>query len=278
MPTIELGLGARSLATHSRSRLYVEPDTASGVGMPGHCCGSQTNQHEGRIGRHQACQSIVKDAAMMSMFSQLDLSPWIVAYGYWAVLVLVGLESMGLPLPGETALIAAAVYAGTSGELNIVGVVAAAAAGAVIGDNIGYAIGRLIGFPVLRRYGPRIGLDEQRLRLGQYLFRRYGGAIVFFGRFVALLRTFAALLAGANRMPWPRFLFYNAAGGLVWSCIFGVGGYVLGSSVHRISGPVKIGLFMLALTAAIAAVAFMRRHEQAMLLKAERTLPALPAK
>jgi len=209
----------------------------------------------------------------MSVLSQLDLSGWIAAYGYWAVLVLVGLESMGLPLPGETALIAAAVYAGTSHELDVVGVVAAATAGAVIGDNIGYEIGRLIGFPVVRRYGPRIGLDERRLKLGQYLFRRYGGAIVFFGRFVALLRTFAALLAGTNRMPWPRFLFYNASGGLVWSSIFGIGGYVLGSSVHLISGPLGIGLFLFALTAAIAGVLFVRRHEQALLVEAERAVP-----
>ena len=209
----------------------------------------------------------------MSVGWQLDISGWIAAYGYLAVLILVGLESMGLPLPGETALIAAAVYAGTSHELNIIGVVAAAAAGAVIGDNIGYEIGRLIGFPVLRRYGSRIGLDSRRLRLGQYLFRRYGGAIVFFGRFAALLRAFAALLAGANHMPWPRFVFYNATGGLVWSSIFGFGGYVLGSSVHRISGPVGVGLFLLALVAAIAAIVFVRRHEQAMLLEAELSVP-----
>jgi membrane protein DedA with SNARE-associated domain len=87
------------------------------------------------------------------------------------------------------------------------------------------------------------------------------------------LRTFAALLAGTNRMPWPHFLFYNAAGGLVWSSIVGIGGYVLGSSAHRISGPVGIGLFILALTAAIAAVSFVRRHEQAMLVEAELALP-----
>jgi membrane protein DedA with SNARE-associated domain len=211
----------------------------------------------------------------MSVLSQVDLSGWITAYGYWAVLVLVGLESMGLPLPGETALIAAAVYAGTSHELSIVGVVAAAAAGAVIGDNIGYEIGRLMGFPFLRRYGPRIGLSAERLRLAQYLFRRYGGAIVLFGRFAAVLRTFVALLAGTNCMPWPRFLFYNAAGGLVWSSIFGVGAYMLGSSVHRIAGPVGIGLFVLALTAAIAGILFVRRHEQAMLLEAERGFPGL---
>ena len=210
---------------------------------------------------------------MMSLISQLDPPHLITAYGYWAVLVLVGLESMGVPLPGETALIAAAVYAGTNHELNIVGVIAAAAAGAVIGDNIGYEIGRVVGFRLLVRYGPRIGLDEPRLKLGQYLFRRYGGALVFVGRFVALLRTFAALLAGANRMPWPRFFLFNAAGGIIWSSIFGLGGYLLGSSVHRISGPIGIALFILALAAAVAAVVLLRRHEHTLLTEAERALP-----
>jgi membrane protein DedA with SNARE-associated domain len=211
-----------------------------------------------------------------------DPSVWIAAYGYWAVLVLVALESMGVPLPGETALIAAAIYAGTKHELNIFGVVAAAATGAVIGDNIGYEIGRLVGFPLLLRHGNRISLDERRLKLGQYLFRRYGGMIVFFGRFVALLRTLAALLAGANRMPWPRFFFFNATGGVIWSSIFGFGGYVLGSSVHRISGPLGLGLLIFALTAAAAGIVFLRRHEQALLVEAERALPGplrdLPAR
>jgi membrane protein DedA with SNARE-associated domain len=210
---------------------------------------------------------------MMSLISQLDPAHLIAAYGYWAVLVLVGLESMGIPLPGETALIAAAVYAGTTHELDIAGVIAAAATGAVVGDNIGYEIGRVVGFRLLVRYGPRIGLDEPRLKLGQYLFRRYGGVVVFFGRFVALLRTFAALLAGANRMPWPRFFFFNAAGGIVWSSIFGLGGYLLGTSVHRISGPIGIGLFALALAAAMTGIVLLRRHEQALLKAAERALP-----
>ena len=111
---------------------------------------------------------------------------------------------------------------------------------------------------------------SRRIKLGQYLFRRYGGAIVFFGRFVALLRAAAALLAGINRMPWPRFFFFNAAGGILWSSIFGVGAYVLGFSVHRISGPVGIGAFILALTAITAAAVFLRRHEQALLIEAER--------
>jgi membrane protein DedA with SNARE-associated domain len=209
----------------------------------------------------------------MSVVLHFDPSAWIAAYGYWAVLVLVGLESMGLPLPGETALIAAAVYAGTGHELNIVGVIAAASAGAVIGDNLGYEIGRLVGFPVVVRYGPRIGLHEGRLRLGQYLFRRYGGAIVFFGRFVALLRTFAALLAGINRMPWPRFFFFNASGGIVWASLFGIGGYLLGFSMHRISGPFGAAMLGLALAAIVAGAMLLRRHEEALLAEAERALP-----
>jgi membrane protein DedA with SNARE-associated domain len=210
--------------------------------------------------------------AVMAM-PEFDPSGWIAAYGYWAVLVLVGLESMGLPLPGETALIAAAVYAGTRHQLDIVGVIAAASVGAVVGDNIGYEIGRRLGFPLLVRYGPRIGLDERRLKLGRYLFRRYGGSIVFFGRFIALLRTFAALLAGANRMPWPRFFFFNAAGAVTWASMFGIGGYLLGASVHRISGPLGIGLLILGITAVLAAFVFLRRHEQALLAAAERALP-----
>jgi membrane protein DedA with SNARE-associated domain len=203
----------------------------------------------------------------------LDLSGWITAYGPWAVFVLVGLESMGVPLPGETALVAAAVYAGTGHDLNILEVILAAMAGAIIGDNIGYEIGRAIGFPLLVRFGPRISLDEPRLKLGQYLFSRYGGGIVFFGRFVALLRTLAALLAGANRMPWLRFFVFNAAGGAVWSATFGLGGYWLGTSIHRIAVPVGIGLFILAVTGAAFGFAFLKRHEQSFLRDAERAFP-----
>ena len=113
-------------------------------------------------------------------------------YGSFAVAGVVCLESMGLPLPGEAILIAAAIYAGKTGGLNIVEVIAATAAGAIVGDNIGYWIGREIGFPVLLRYGRYIGLTEPRIKLGQYLFMQHGGKIVFFGRFVALLRALAA--------------------------------------------------------------------------------------
>jgi membrane protein DedA with SNARE-associated domain len=152
-------------------------------------------------------------------------------YGSFAVAGVVCLESMGLPLPGEAILIAAAIYAGKTGDLNIVEVIAAAAAGAIVGDNIGYWIGREIGFRLLVRYGGYVGLTEPRIKVGQYLFQRHGGKIVFFGRFVALLRVLAALLAGVNRMSWPRFFFFNAAGAILWATVFGLGAYTFGEEM-----------------------------------------------
>jgi membrane protein DedA with SNARE-associated domain len=120
----------------------------------------------------------------------------IATYGYWTVGGIIALESMGLPLPGEATLIAAAVYAATTHHLNIWLVIAAAATGAIVGDNIGYWIGREIGYRLLLRYGHYVYLTEARIKLGQYLFFRHGGKIVFFGRFVAVLRALAAILAG----------------------------------------------------------------------------------
>src|ERR1700761_3324945 len=138
-------------------------------------------------------------------------------YGYPAVFTLVALESAGVPLPGETALVSAAVFAG-QGALNLEAVIATAALAAILGDNLGYWVGREYGFPLVYRYGHAIRLDEGRLKVAQYLFVRHGGKIVFFGRFVAILRAFAAFLAGVNRLPWPRFLIFNALGGIVWAC------------------------------------------------------------
>ncbi|WP_170631321.1 DedA family protein, partial [Acinetobacter baumannii] len=102
--------------------------------------------------------------------------------------------------PGETALVTAALYAGTTHRIGILPVIAVAAAAAILGDNIGYLIGRSIGLRLIERYGQYVRLDQARLKIGHYLFLRHGGTIVFFGRFVAFLRAFAALLAGTNRM------------------------------------------------------------------------------
>jgi membrane protein DedA with SNARE-associated domain len=194
-------------------------------------------------------------------------------YGYWAVFGVIALESMGVPLPGESALIAAAVYAGTTHALAWPLVVAAASAGAILGDNAGYWIGREAGLRLLLRFGPWVGLDQSRIKLGQYLFLRRGGSIVFFGRFVALLRTFAALLAGASRMGWSRFLLYNAAGGICWAALYGCGGFFLGHEIRRITGPLGWVAVGLAAVLAFAGIWFLRRNMGRLQQAAEQALP-----
>jgi len=148
-------------------------------------------------------------------------------YGYLAVLLLVSLESLGLPLPGETALLTASAYA-AAGHLSIVGVIAAAVAGAVLGDAGAYWIGRTGGLALVRRYGGLLRIDGARLERAQEFYRRHGGATVFFGRFVSLLRLLAALMAGVTRMPYARFTLYNVGGGLCWATLVGTLGYGFG--------------------------------------------------
>jgi membrane protein DedA with SNARE-associated domain len=121
---------------------------------------------------------------------------------------------MGVPVPGEALLISAALYAGSTQNLTISSVVMVAAVAATAGGMFGYLIGRSVGLPLLVRNGRHIGLDERRLKVGQYLFLRHGGKIVSFGRFVDILRMFAGLLAGVNRMNWPYFLLMNALGAI----------------------------------------------------------------
>src|SRR6267143_534727 len=124
----------------------------------------------------------------------------LVGYGYFAVLIVVAAENLGLPLPGETILVTAAIYAGTTHVLRLPLIILAASAGALAGSSAAFAIGRRYGDALVGRYGRYIRLDEAKMRLGRYLFMRYGGAIVFLGRFVAFLRALAGLLAGVNRM------------------------------------------------------------------------------
>jgi membrane protein DedA with SNARE-associated domain len=194
-------------------------------------------------------------------------------YGYGAVGGIVALESMGIPVPGETMLIAAALVAGSTHALNIWLVIAVAAGGAIIGDNIGYAVGRWLGFWLLVRFGPKVGITEKRIKLGQYLFICHGGKVVFFGRFIALLRALAAFLAGANRMRWPAFPMFNAAGGIAWAVIYGLGAYYLGKEASHLAKPAAIILGAIALIFVIVFAIFIRRHEAELEIKAERALP-----
>lgn len=209
----------------------------------------------------------------MSWFSEEFLKQLISQYGYWAVGIIVGLESMAVPLPGEAILVLASLYAGTHHDLNIWAVIGSAAAGAIIGDNIGYEIGRTFGYALLVRFGRYIGISEKRIKLGQYLFLRHGGKVVFFGRFIAVLRILAAFLAGVNRMPWRRFFLANAAGAITWTTLYGLAAYLFGAAVMHVRGPLGIALLALGIVAVLLLVYYVRQHEAALEQEAEKALP-----
>jgi membrane protein DedA with SNARE-associated domain len=207
------------------------------------------------------------------LFSSGELTHLLAVYGYWMVAGTIGLEGIGIPIPGETTLILAAVYAGSTHQLDISMVIAAAAAGSIIGNSLGFWIGRVLGYRALLRYGHHVRLTEGRIKLGQYLFQRHGGKIVFFGRFVPLLRMLAALLAGVNRMGWPPFVVFNVAGGILWACVYGLGGYYLGQGASRLAEPVEIGLGVgIVIVVALGAI-FLHRHEARLVAEAHRALP-----
>lgn len=197
----------------------------------------------------------------------------IAQYGYLAVFGIVGLESLGIPLPGETTLITAALYAGATHRISIVGVILAAICGAIIGDNVGYLIGHWGGYRLLVRYGRYILLDDAKIKVARYLFLRYGGQVVFFGRFVSILRAYAAFLAGTTRMRWRRFFAFNAAGGIVWASLYGAAAYFLGKEVERLSRPLAIAFGILGAIALIVAAVLIRRQEHQLEVAAERAFP-----
>ena len=188
------------------------------------------------------------------------------SYGYFAVFAFIALESLGMPLPGEATLIAAAVYAGATHHLNIGVVFLVAASAAILGDNAGYWLGRAGGLRLAERYGHFVRLDATKLKIGRYLFERHGGKVVFFGRFVTVLRTYAAFLAGLNTMRWPRFTVFNAAGGLLWSALCAFGAFGLGAAATGVGQAITlVGLAVsLVLTAAgiLLARRWMRRLQQ----------------
>ena len=144
-----------------------------------------------------------------------------------------GLESLGVPVPGETALLAAAAWAAL-GHLSITAVVAVAVAAAVLGDNGGYWIGRTGGVALVRRYGRVIHLNESYLERGHRFFERYGPRAIFFGRFIAVLRTWAAVLAGTTSMSYGTFTLYNALGAVCWAVLTGTLGYLFGHNLPQL--------------------------------------------
>lgn len=188
------------------------------------------------------------------------------AYGYAAIFAVIALENVGLPLPGETILITSGIFAATTHELNVVGIVFTAAVAAFGGGVAGLMIGRY----GERHFLHRLGLDERDLRLGRYLFQRYGGRVVFVARFIAFLRSLAGLLAGANAMPVKRFLLASGLGALVWSATFGFGAYALGREIEALSARAAVAVGVLVVLAAIAGLRFLRSNRARLQIEADR--------
>ena len=194
-------------------------------------------------------------------------------YGLVAVAAIIGLECLGLPVPGETALLAAAIYAGTKHDLNINAVIVTAAAAAMVGRMIGYLIGHKFGTWLLLRYGHYVGLTTGRIKLGQYLFLRYGGKIIFLAQFVPVLRTLGGPFAGANLMPWRKFMFANAVSSAVWAATYGYTAYWLGDAFERLQGRTIIPLVFIAVIVLIVGGLFVRQREAQLIIEAERAIP-----
>ena len=203
----------------------------------------------------------------------INLNEILATYGYLAVVAFIGIESLGIPFPGETMLFTAAIYAGTTGNLSISLVIVAAAAGAIFGDNIGFGIGHWGGYRLLVRYGKYVRLDQAKLKVGRYLFLKHGAKVVFFGRFVSILRAYAAFLAGTNRMSWWRFLIFNAAGGILWASLYGLGAFYLGKKFEHLSKPVGIAFAVVAVIVIVVVVISVRKSASRLEEEAERAFP-----
>jgi membrane protein DedA with SNARE-associated domain len=184
------------------------------------------------------------------------VTQFLLDYGLVILFVLVAVESAGVPLPGETALVSAAVLA--HGHFSIVWVIVVAAAGAIVGDNIGYWLGRVGGRRLLDRWAFTRRYAERVLPGGERFFKRHGGKTVFFGRFIAVLRVTAAWLAGISRMHWWQFAAWNAAGGIVWATGVGLLAYYAGKAAADAVG--RYGLYGAGVVVVVGAVVLLALH------------------
>jgi len=198
-----------------------------------------------------------------------QISGLVAHYGYLAVFAAILFASGGVPMPAGELLIAAGVYAAHTHRLSIAILVLVGSLGGLIGGAIGYGIGRSVAAATLGRFGGFVGLSPARIRLGRYLFLTHGGKIVFFVRFIALLGPFGGVLAGANRMPTPRFMVFNALGAVAWTVFFGVGGYLFGTFFEAVGRPLGIGALVLAVAVVAGLIVYVHRHAAALQAKAD---------
>lgn len=163
----------------------------------------------------------------------------VVHYGYWAVAALLLLESAGVPLPGETILLLASFLAYTEHELKLPWVIVIGTVATTLGGELGFALGRHGGRPLIERYRHVFSIRAESLARGERLFDRYGSVTVFFARFMFGMRVLASLLAGALRMPWRKFVVFNFLGAAVWVAVICSAGYLFGGHWNRLAHDLK---------------------------------------
>jgi membrane protein DedA with SNARE-associated domain len=203
----------------------------------------------------------------------VNISHIISSDGYWALSLLIGLEAFGIPFPGETVLVTAGAYAGQTHKLSIWVIWICAVASIELGSSLGYWIGVRGGYRILRKYGKYIRMREPEIKVGLYVFDRYGPIVVSAGRFVAVLRTYAPFLAGTNRMKWPKFGVYNLAGALAWSALWAFLSYAVGNSLKHASSKVNLIVGIAAVVLVVVAVLVVRRQAKRLEAVAEAAYP-----
>ena len=183
-------------------------------------------------------------------------------YGYWVVFFGVMLENAGIPVPGETILLAAGFFA-SQGHFHLWEVMAIAACGAVLGDNAGYLIGRKVGRSTIERYGRYAGLNHKRIAHMERYFENHGDKTILVARFITGLRVFAALLAGSAKMRWRTFVVFNMLGALLWSFAITLAGFFFGRSWDLLEKWIKgAGLIALGVAVLIFVVMMIRRRRR----------------
>ncbi|HSR12912.1 MAG TPA: DedA family protein [Thermodesulfobacteriota bacterium] len=184
-----------------------------------------------------------------------DLAPYLDKYGYWAIFAAVFLEGIGIPTPGQTLIMLGAFYS-TSGKLDIVPLVLIAWGAAYAGTIVGYGLGRFGGRKFVLRFGRYFFLTRDRLEMVERFFRRRGRIVALFARFVDVSRQLNGIASGIARMPWRRFVFYNAFGSALWVCFWALMSYRMGEKVTRFGDILRTREFYIVVGAALFIAAF----------------------
>jgi membrane protein DedA with SNARE-associated domain len=201
---------------------------------------------------------------------------FLATHGVWLVAAFIALETLGLPLPAEAALMAAAIFAAQTQSLDIWLLIAAGSIAAIVANIAGFWIGRRYGYRLLTRHGKRVGLTEERLAIGRWLFARYGAGFVVVARFLPFVRNMAAILAGANFMPPRTFVLASASAAVAWVTSIALVSYWFGAAVSDLASPVAVVAGLAALAVIVGAPILILRYEKRLLAKSQRRSPHPP--